>query len=160
LASVSRLQKTSSPTFHVPSCRTELPVAPVATVDPIAVRSYFTVALVDESIVTESTLDDTAAASGLAANAVIAEENCEPFSSSCTRSLFEVEELKNLVQFAVISAWAFVEPPLAAGLDVAGAEVADALGAVDAGTDEEEELALLEQADIAVTSIRPRAGAM
>src|SRR5262249_17247060 len=48
LASVSRLQKTSSPTFHVPSCRTELPDAPVATVVPMADRSYFTVALVDE----------------------------------------------------------------------------------------------------------------
>jgi hypothetical protein len=37
------------------------------------------VAFVAESTVTESTLDDTAAASGLAANALIEAENCEPF---------------------------------------------------------------------------------
>jgi hypothetical protein len=37
------------------------------------------VALVAESTVTESTLDDTAAASGLDANAVIDAENSEPF---------------------------------------------------------------------------------
>jgi hypothetical protein len=78
-ASVSRPQKTSSPTFHVPFSRTDDPVAPVATVDPIAVRSYFTVALVGESSVTESTLDVTAAASGLDANASIEALNCEPF---------------------------------------------------------------------------------
>jgi hypothetical protein len=78
-ASVSRPQKTSSPTFHVPSSRTDDPVAPVATVVPIAVRSYFTVALVAESSVTESTLDVTAAASGLDANAEIDAVNCEPF---------------------------------------------------------------------------------
>jgi hypothetical protein len=46
---------------------------------PIADRSYFTVALVAESTVTESTFDDTAAASGLDANAAIEAENCEPF---------------------------------------------------------------------------------
>ncbi|HXT94066.1 MAG TPA: hypothetical protein VN714_32950 [Trebonia sp.] len=55
-----------------------------------------------ESIVTESTLDVTAAASGLDANALIADENCEPFSSSFTRSLFGVAELKNLFQLVVI----------------------------------------------------------
>ena len=162
MASVNRLQKTSSPTFHVPSCKTELPDAPLATVVPIADRSYFTVALVAESILTESTLDVTAAASGLDANAVIAAENCEPFSSSCTRSLFGVAELKNLFQLVVICAVAFVEPPLAAGLDeadAAGADDAGALAAVEAGADEEEELVLLEQADIAVTSVRPSAGA-
>ncbi|HXT94067.1 MAG TPA: hypothetical protein VN714_32955 [Trebonia sp.] len=54
---------------------------------------------------------------------------------------------------------ASVEPPLAAALEAAGAEDAGALAAVDAGADEEEELVPLEQADIAVTSIRPRAGA-
>jgi hypothetical protein len=53
---------------------------------------------------------------------------------------------------------ASVEPPLAAALVAAGADAAGVLAAVDAGADEEEELALLEQADIAVTSIRPRAG--
>jgi hypothetical protein len=52
---------------------------------------------------------------------------------------------------------ASVEPPLAAALVAAGADAAGVLAAVDAGADEEE-LALLEQADIAVTSIRPRAG--
>jgi hypothetical protein len=66
----------------VPFCRTELPLAPLATVVPKAERSYFTFALVAELTVTESTLDVTAAASGLAAKALIADENCEPFSSS------------------------------------------------------------------------------
>ena len=82
LASVSRPQKTSSPTFHVPFCKTESPLAPLATVVPIADRSYFTVALVAEVTVTESTLDVTADASGLAAKALIAAENWEPFSSN------------------------------------------------------------------------------
>jgi hypothetical protein len=43
---------------------------------------YFTFALVAEDSATESTLDVTAAASGLAAKALIAAENCEPFCSS------------------------------------------------------------------------------
>ena len=106
LAWVSRPQKTSSPTFHVPSCSTEDPVAPVATVCPRAERSYFTAALVDEVSETESTLDVTAAASGVDESELIAEANWEPFSSSATRSLFGVEELKNLFQLAVISATA------------------------------------------------------
>jgi hypothetical protein len=71
--------------------------------------------------------------------------------------LFGVEELKNVFQLVVISATALDEPPLAAGLeDVAGAD-AGVLGAVVAL--EDEELELLEQADIAVTSTRPSAGA-
>jgi hypothetical protein len=72
--------------------------------------------------------------------------------------LFGVEELKNVFQLVVISATALAEPPLAAGLELAGADAEDAavvLGAVE----DEEELALLEQADIAVTSTRPSAGA-
>jgi hypothetical protein len=141
----------------VPSWRTAVPLAPLATVAPIAERSYFTFAWVAEDSETESTLDVTAAASGLAAKALIADENCEPFSSSWTRLLFGVEELKNVVQFAVISATALDEPPLAAGLELAAADAevdADVLGAV-----EEEELEPLEQADIAVTSTRPSAGA-
>ena len=134
-----------------------MPLAPLATVVPSAERLYFTFAWVAEDSATESTLDVTAAASGLAAKAVIADENCEPFCSSCTRLLFGVEELKNVVQFAVISATALDEPPLAAGLELAAAEAevaAEVLGAV-----EEEELEPLEQADIAVTSTRPSAGA-
>jgi hypothetical protein len=82
LAWLSRPQKTSSPTFHVPSCRTEVPVAPLATVVPSADRSYFTFAAVAEVTVTESTLDVTAAASGLDAKALIEDVNCEPFCSS------------------------------------------------------------------------------
>jgi hypothetical protein len=82
LAWVSRPQKTSSPTFHVPSCRTEVPLAPLATVVPSAERSYFTFALVAEVSETESTLDVTAAANGLDAKALIDEVNCEPFWSS------------------------------------------------------------------------------
>jgi hypothetical protein len=46
---------------------------------PIAERSYFTFASVAEESETESTLDVTAAASGLDAKALIADENCEPF---------------------------------------------------------------------------------
>ncbi len=49
---------------------------------PIAERSYFTFASVAEDNVTESTLDVTAAASGLDAKALIAAENSEPFCSS------------------------------------------------------------------------------
>jgi hypothetical protein len=66
----------------VPFCRTEVPVAPLATVVPSADRSYFTFAAVAEVTVTESTLDVTAAASGLDAKAPIADVNCEPFCSS------------------------------------------------------------------------------
>ena len=75
--------------------------------------------------------------------------------------LFGVEELKNVFQLVVISATALDEPPLAAALElVAGADAgaeedAGALGAAE----DEEELELLEQADIAVTSTRPSAGA-
>lgn len=70
--------------------------------------------------------------------------------------LFGVEELKNVFQFVVISATALDEP-LAAGLELAGAD-ADVLGAVVA-VEDEEELEPLEQAAVAVTSIRPSAGA-
>jgi len=102
-------------------------------------------------------LDVTAAASGLAAKAVIADENCEPFCSSWTRLLFGVEELKNVVQFAVISATALDEP-LGTGVELTAEDDAAVLGAVEA-VEDEEELEPLEQADIAVTSTRPSAGA-
>jgi hypothetical protein len=128
-----------------------VPLAPVATVVPIAERSYLTVASVDEVSVTESTLDVTAAAIGLDAKALIADENSEPFSSNCTRSLFGVEELKNLFQLVVISETALAEPLAEAedaGADVDGAVVED-----------EEELELLEQADTALTNTRPSAEA-
>ncbi|MGH3279265.1 MAG: hypothetical protein ACRDNW_09020 [Trebonia sp.] len=105
---------------------------------------------------TEPTEDDTAAAIGLDENELIADENCEPFSSSCTRLLFGVAGLKNVVQLVLISETAFDEPP--AALDVAaGADDAGVLGAVEAA-DDEEELEPLEQADIAVTSTRPSTG--
>jgi hypothetical protein len=82
LASLSRPQKTPSPTFHVPSWRTEVPLAPLAIVVPIAERSYFTFAWVAEVSVTESTLDVTADASGLEEKALTEDENSEPFCSS------------------------------------------------------------------------------
>lgn len=72
--------------------------------------------------------------------------------------------MKNVFQLVVISETALAEPPLAAGLapelaaDAGAAADAAVLGAVEA-VDDEEELALLEQADIAVTSTRPSAGA-
>jgi hypothetical protein len=140
----------------VPSWRTAVPLAPLATVVPIAERSYFTFALVAEDSETESTLDVTAAASGLAAKALIADENCEPFCSSWTRLLFGVEELKNVVQFAVISA-AALDEPLGTGVELTAEDDAAVLGA--AAAVEDEELEPLEQADIAVTSTRPSAGA-
>jgi hypothetical protein len=159
LAWLSRPQKTSSPTFHVPFCSTEVPLAPLATVVPNADRSYFTFAWVAEVSVTASTLDVTAAASGLDAKALIADENCEPFSSSSTRLLFGVEALKNVFQLVVISETALDEPPLAAGLELAaGADAEDDAGVLGAAEDEEE-LALLEHAVIAVTSTRPSVGA-
>ena len=113
-ASLSRPQKTSSPTFQVPSWRTAVPDWPLATDVPAAVMSYFTVALVAEVSVTASTLEETADASGLAANAVTAAENLSPFSSSCSRLLFGVAELKNASQLVLISAIAAELPPLAA----------------------------------------------
>jgi hypothetical protein len=59
----------------------------------------------------------------------------------------------------VISATALDEPPLAAGAGLlAGADAVGAAGVL-AATEDEEELAPLEQADIAVTSTRPSAGA-
>jgi hypothetical protein len=128
----------------------------LATVCPSAERSYLTVALVAEVTETESTLDDRPLASGVDESELIAPENCEPFSSNATRLLFGVEELKNVFQLVVISETALDEPPPAAGLDAAaGAE--DEAGALVAG--EGGELELLEQADIAVTSTRPSAGA-
>ena len=77
------------------------------------------------------------------------------------RLLFGVEELKNVFQLVVISETALPEPPLAAGLELADAAAEDdagVLAAVEAVEEEELEL-LLEQADIAVTSTRPSAGA-
>jgi hypothetical protein len=108
-------------------------------------------------------LDVTAAASGLDAKAAIDDENCEPFSSSWTRLLFGVAELKNVFQLVVISATALDEPPAAEG-GTDGADCAD--DGADAGAPAEaddpgvEELEPpLEQADIAATSARPSAGA-
>jgi hypothetical protein len=57
---------------------------------------------VGDVTVTESTLEVTADASGLLANAVSAAEKDEPFSRSWTRRLLGVEELKNACQLAVI----------------------------------------------------------
>jgi hypothetical protein len=70
--------------------------------------------------------------------------------------LFEVEGLKNVFQLFVISETALDEPP-AAGLVLAVAAEDDVLGAAAAVEDEEE--LELEQADIAVTSTSPIAGA-
>ena len=138
-----------------------MPAWLLATDAPAAVRSYFTAAWVAEVSFTESTLDVTAEASGLEANDETADENSEPFCSRASRLLFGVEELKNSCQLALICAMAAAEPPLAAALALeAGADAEDdagVLGAVEAV--EDDELELLEQADIAVTSTRPSAGA-
>ena len=92
-----------------------MPLAPLATVVPIAERSYFTVAWVAEVSLTESTVDVTADASGLDEKALIEDENSEPFCSNRTRSLFGVEELKNVFQSAVISEMAVAVPALGEG---------------------------------------------
>jgi hypothetical protein len=66
-----------------------------------------------------------------------------------------------LFQFAVISATALDEPPLVAGVALAAADAVCEVvtsEADDPGVDWEE-LEPLEQAAIAVTSIRPSAGA-
>jgi hypothetical protein len=105
-------------------------------------------------------LEDTAAASGLDANAATDAENCEPFCSSSIRLLFGVEELKKAFQLVVISETVAEDPPDDAA-DDAGAAADDAGAAADdAGAlDEEEELEPLEQADMAAMSTRPSAGA-
>jgi hypothetical protein len=121
-----------------------------------------TAALVVELNVTESTLEVTAAASGLDEKDLMADANVCPFSSSAARSLFGVEELKNLTQLAVISAIAaalVADPPLVAGEDEADADGAAVLAAVAAAVDEEELDALLEQAARAAPSATARAGA-
>jgi hypothetical protein len=122
------------------------------------------VALVAESSVTESTLELTAAASGLDANAAIEAENCEPFCRSATRLLFGVEELKKVFQLVVISAIVADEPvDVPAAVDGAddGTDADD--DAVTAEADDPgfdvEELEPLEQADMAAMSSRPSAGA-
>src|SRR5262249_45889143 len=140
---LSNPQKTSSPTFQVPFSSTALPVAPLATVAPAAERSYFTVAFVGEFSVTESTLDVTADASGLAANALIAAAKVAPFCRYLARWPVGVEELKNASQLVLIAASVEAEPP-PAGVDEAALEL---------------EEPLLEQAVIATASARPSAGA-
>jgi len=122
--------------------------------------SYFTAACVAEFSVTESTLEVTSAASGLDPKDLMADANVCPFSSSATRSLFGVEELKNLTQLALIAATAAAEPPpLVAGVDAevvaAGADDAAVLAVEDEDEEDEEEL---EQAVSATTSVRPAVG--
>ena len=62
-----------------------------------------------------------------------------------------------MFQLVEISASALDEPPLAAGLELAAADAEVDAGVL--GVVEVEELEPLEQAAIAVTSIRPSAGA-
>ena len=64
--------------------------------------------------------------------------------------------MKNVFQLVVISETALDDPPLAVALELADVDAAAVLGAVVAVG---EELEPLEQADIAVTSTRPSAGA-
>jgi hypothetical protein len=151
-------QKLASPTFHVPSWYTAVPAAAFSTVCPAAVRSYVTVACVGEVTFTESTLAETADASGLLAKVCTALENFEPFSSRASRLLAGVDELKKVSQLVVIAEVAEPEP-LAAG------ELAGALGVAEAELGLGElagalELELpLEHAVIAAMSVRPKTGA-
>jgi hypothetical protein len=127
------------------------------------VRSYFTAAWVAEVSVTSSTLDVTAAASGLAENDLMADVKSCPSCSSVTRSLFGVDELKNLTQLALISviAWtpAIEPPPLPPPFVAEGDDGAADDAAVLAVAAEEELELLLEHAASAATSSRARAGA-
>jgi len=109
---------------------------------------------VGEFSVTESTLDVTADASGLAANALIAAAKVAPRCRYLARWSVGVEELKNASQLVLIAASDEAEPPPAGELD---ALLAGPAG-VDAAALELEEL-LLEQAVIATASARPSAGA-
>jgi hypothetical protein len=106
-------------------------------------------------------LDVTEEASGLAANAVTAEENLSPFSSSASRLLFGVAELKKASQLVVIAATAAAEPPLAVELEPpAGVAVTDAAADDDDAVDGVEELEPpLEQAASVAASTRPSTGA-
>jgi len=109
---------------------------------------------VGEFSVTESTLDVTADASGLAANALIAAAKVAPFCRYLARWSVGVEELKNASQLFLIAASDEAEPPPAGELA--------ALAAGAAGVDEaalELDEPLLEQAVIATASARPSAGA-
>ena len=74
---MSRPQKTSSPTFHTPFCRTAVPLLAVDC--PAAPMSYFTLACVAEFSVTELTLVVTAAASGLDEKDLMADAKVCPF---------------------------------------------------------------------------------
>jgi len=77
--------------------------------------------------------------------------------------LFGVEGLKNVFQLVVISETALDVPPEAeggtVGADAAGGLVDEAGMAEEDAPGADEELEPLEQADIAVTSTRPSAGA-
>jgi hypothetical protein len=107
---------------------------------------------------TETTLADTAEASGLPANALTALANFDPFSSRASRALCGVDEPKNFSQLAVIAA---------TDGDAVPEETGDALtaGLLDAGADGAwPELALeleleLEHAAIEAASIRLSTGA-
>jgi hypothetical protein len=111
------------------------------------------VAFVGEVTVTETTLDVTADASGLAANALIAAAKVAPFCRYLARWSVGVEELKNASQLVLIAASAEAEPLPAGELAalLAGAAVVDV---VELGLGEP----LLEQAVIATASARPSAG--
>jgi hypothetical protein len=116
---------------------------------------------------TESTLDVTAAASGLDEKAPIADVNWEPFSSSWARLLVGVAGLKNVFQLVVICETALDVPPVPAEGATAGADEAD--GRTDDAAAVKDPCAfcgfcvelepLDEQAAIAVTNTRPSAGA-
>jgi hypothetical protein len=112
---------------------------------------------VDEVTFTESTLAETAEASGLLENEVTALENLEPSWSRASRWLSDVDESKNFSQAAVIAAVgeeAAGELGLDAGLALA---VGLALGLAAGLLAAELELPL-EQAVVATASNRPIAG--
>ena len=155
-----RPQRLASPTFQTPFCNTAVPVWLFSRLDPPAVRSYFTVAVVAEVSVTLVTLAPRLLTR--LARPLMAPANALPFCSRVTRSELGVLELKNFSQFAVICA---APAELPEDDDEAGAEDtgADETGAEDeeadeAADDEDDELELL-QAVTASASTRPSTGA-
>jgi len=117
----------------------------------------FTVAVLAEVRVTEVTVAESPAASGLAEREEMAPAKAEPFCSSATRSLLGVEEEKNFSQLALIWACApLLVPAVPPALPVLPAlAVPVLLGPADgvavaedvaAGGVEEDEEPLLEQA--------------
>jgi hypothetical protein len=139
---ISNPQKLATPTFQVPFWSTAVPVSFFSSGVPLTRMSYFTVAWVAELTVTFRTLAVAREARLEPDWLLMTDANCDPFSSSFTRLLFDVFALKNASQFVVIAA---TEPAGALPLVLAlGDVVGDVAGdEVRAGADLAAEVGLL-----------------